>query len=107
MSMQTLESDTYTWYKIVSSGFGDSAVKRSPEEAWASWNRMASSHYGGEHQIGMAHNCHSARLTKATTRRAALDADISEHSGEAGNGKWIQVDSQNSKEHHNTFVRED
>lgn len=74
----------FAWYRVV--GWGCSGMpRRSPDEAWASFFRQAGLP-GSEH--GTATAAHSARLIGATTRRAAMDADVSAGSGKIGRGEW-------------------
>ena len=80
-----------TWYRVV--GFGLSgAPKKTPEEAWASYEAAGRRAYGyAESDQGTSRAAHSARLITATTRRAALDADVSAVRGRAGRGEWWVV----------------
>ena len=77
-----------TWYRVV--GFGLSgAPKKTPEEAWASDEAAGRRAYGyAESDQGTSRAAHSARLITATTRRAALDADVSVTRGLVATGKW-------------------
>ena len=71
-----------TWYRVVGSG-GGGAPARTQDEAWASALRGVDADEQGT--FGAAH---CLRLVAATTRRAAMHADISEGSGQIGRGEW-------------------
>ena len=78
----------YTWYRVV--GFGLSGtVQRSVGAAWKAYLRAGKIAYGyASHDEGTSVAAHSAALTEATTRRAAIDADISVVHGKCGEGVW-------------------
>ena len=85
----------YTWFRVIGSGISG-APKRSPDEACESFHACVSrsgwmsgsgrSYAACDH--GSAVAAHSARLIEATTRSAALDADVSRSKGEYKRGHW-------------------
>lgn len=74
------------YYKVVAFGAPDSAVALTPAGAWASWYRAI--RCADESEQGSRRAQHNARIISATTRRAALAADISEAGGTVGRGRW-------------------
>ena len=83
------------WYRIVASGpVGNGPIKATAEEAWASWDRLARRSWcdGRDDLLGSAHSAMNATLIQATTRRAVMDADVSQSGGNVGTGWWYRAE---------------
>lgn len=80
-----LGPNEFAWFRVV--GYGASGpVRRDPEEAWEAFFRR---HRVPAWQHGSFRAATSARLACATTRRAALAADVSATHGCVGRGEWV------------------
>lgn len=77
-----------TWFRVVGAGGLSGAAKRTPEEAWRSFDRVAMRRGWREDQLGSAAAAASAQLVAGTTRRAVQEADVSRVCGEVGRGAW-------------------
>lgn len=71
------------YYRVIGFAGYDGPVKDSPEEAWAAFYRRWFQRTNGSID-GLA----TPILIAATTRRAALDADVAQVDGRAGRGRW-------------------
>ena len=66
------------WYKVLAAGAQDSAVKRTENEAWESWQKRVVQKFPyAEQDMGTAIAAHSARCVEFATKDEAKRADIS------------------------------
>ena len=77
------------WYRVVAVGpVGSGPVRCDPEAAWAAWFAQARRDGLTDNDIEQFTGQCRTELVAATTRRAALDADISCTQGTIGSGCW-------------------
>ena len=73
------------WYRVVGSG-ANGVPNRDAHKAWDSFHRAVGTKEYADRGTDIAR--YSARLIGATTRRAAMDADVSMTQGQVGRGEW-------------------